>query len=79
MEYSYVEFVCTCIYVYFTYVLDGAGSKYIGLLWESSTNDCTGTDASCVVKFSAVPTIPRGSSGSNLLQSGWTPYNGLAS
>lgn len=54
-------------------------SKYIGLLWESSTNDCTGTDASCVVKFSAVPTIPSGSSGSNLLQTGWMPYNGLAS
>ena len=25
MEYSYVEFVCKCIYVYFTYILDGAG------------------------------------------------------
>ena len=26
MEYSYVEFVCKCIYVYFTYILDGAGT-----------------------------------------------------
>ena len=26
MEYLYVEFVCKCIYVYFTYILDGAGS-----------------------------------------------------
>ena len=25
MEYLYVEFVCKCIYVYFTYILDGAG------------------------------------------------------
>ena len=25
MEYLYVEFVCKCIYVYFTYMLDGAG------------------------------------------------------
>ena len=24
MEYLYVEFVCKCIYVYFTYILDGA-------------------------------------------------------
>jgi hypothetical protein len=31
--------------------------QYIGLLWESSTNDCTGTDASCAVKFSVVPMI----------------------
>jgi hypothetical protein len=34
-------------------------SKYLGLLWESSTNDCAATDASCVVKFSVVPMIPR--------------------
>lgn len=33
-------------------------SKYVGLLWESSSNDCTGTDASCSVKFSVVPMIP---------------------
>ena len=26
MEYLYVEFVCKCIYVYFTYILDGAGT-----------------------------------------------------
>ena len=26
MEYSYVEFVCKCIYVYFTFILDGAGT-----------------------------------------------------
>ena len=26
MEYLYVEFVCKCIYVYFAYMLDGAGS-----------------------------------------------------
>ena len=25
MEDLYVEFVCKCIYVYFTYILDGAG------------------------------------------------------
>ena len=28
MEYLYVEFVCKCIYVYFTYILDGAGTGY---------------------------------------------------
>ena len=27
MEYLYVEFVCKCIYVYFTYILDGAGTR----------------------------------------------------
>ena len=27
MEYLYVEFVCKCIYVYFTYILDGAGTS----------------------------------------------------
>ena len=27
MEYLYVEFVCKCIYVYFTYILDGAGTE----------------------------------------------------
>ena len=27
MEYIYVEFVCKCIYVYFTYILDGAGTS----------------------------------------------------
>ena len=26
MEHLYVEFVCKCIYVYFTYILDGAGT-----------------------------------------------------
>ena len=25
MEYLYVEFVCKCIHLYFTYILDGAG------------------------------------------------------
>ena len=28
MEYLYVEFVCKCIYVYFTYILDGAGTAF---------------------------------------------------
>ena len=27
MEYLYVEFVCKCIYVYFTYILYGAGTS----------------------------------------------------
>jgi hypothetical protein len=27
MEYLCVEFVCKCIYVYFTYILDGAGME----------------------------------------------------
>ena len=27
MEYLYVEFVCKCIHVYFTYILDGAGTS----------------------------------------------------
>ena len=26
MEYLYVEFVCKCIYVYLTYILDGEGT-----------------------------------------------------
>ena len=30
MEYLYVEFVCKCIYVYFTYILDGAGMRTCG-------------------------------------------------
>eukprot|EP01044_Picomonas_judraskeda_P007602 COSAG03_NODE_825_length_5714_cov_3.543900_3_plen_221_part_00 len=28
MEYLYVEFVCKCIYVYFTYILDEAGTSH---------------------------------------------------
>ena len=37
MEYLYVEFVCKCIYVYFTYVLDGAGKipTNVGVKFES--------------------------------------------
>lgn len=53
-------------------------TKYIGLLWESSTNDCTGTDASCVVKFSVIPTIPYGNNAGDVVDSAWMPYNELA-
>jgi len=32
--------------------------KFIGMMWESSTTDCTGDDASCTIKFSVVPAAP---------------------
>ncbi len=36
----------------------GAKADAIGMLWESSTPDCVGDDASCAIKFSVVPAVP---------------------
>ena len=32
-------------------------STHLGLLWETSTPDCSAADASCAVKFSVVPQL----------------------
>eukprot|EP01046_Picozoa_sp_COSAG06_P003570 COSAG06_NODE_140_length_22325_cov_187.593404_19_plen_782_part_01 len=47
---------------------------FIGMLWESSTTDCTGMDASCAVKFSVVPGVPASATDTD---GGWV-YQGSA-
>ena len=44
MEYLYVEFVCKCIYVYFTYILDGAGSREQPCLFAIKTDPAETTN-----------------------------------
>lgn len=46
----------------------GTGA-FLGMLWESSTTDCTGMDASCAIKFSVVPGVPSADSDNS---NGWT-------
>ena len=63
MEYLYVEFVCKCIYVYFTYILDGAGtplrssitttSARCATTWPGSTRSSSTTAVTCGCTYSS--------------------------